>query len=76
MIAAVGTLTDAINEKTLTWYEGQEVLRDSAVTSTKRKLGGGFAFGGENSIPIEAAALALWGATYSKRDPSKTMRIG
>jgi len=76
VIAAVGTLTDAINEKTLTWYEGQEVLRDSAVTSTKRKLGGGFAFGGENSIPIEAAALALWGATYSKRDPSKTMRIG
>lgn len=76
VIAAVGTLTDAINEKTLTWYEGQEVLRDSAVTSTKRKLGGGFAFGGENSIPIEAAALALWGATNSKRDPSKTMRIG
>lgn len=76
MIAAVGTLTDAINEKTLTWYEGQDVLRDSAVTSTKRKLGGGYAFGGENATPIEAAALALWGAMNSKRDPKKTMKIG
>ena len=76
MIAAVGTLTDAINEKQITWYEGQEVLSDSAVTSVKRKLGGGYAFGGENSTPIEAAALALWGAKNSKRDPGKVMRIG
>lgn len=76
VIAAVGTLTDAINEKRLTWYEGQEILRDSAVKSTKRKLGGGYAFGGDNSIPIEAAALALWGAINSKRDPTRTMRIG
>lgn len=76
IIAAVGTLTDAVNEKQLTWYEGQEELRNSATTSIKRKLGGGFAFGGDNSIPIEAAALALWGALNSKRDPSKTMRIG
>lgn len=76
MIAAVGTLTDAINEKQVTWYEGQEDLRNSATTSTKRKLGGGFAFGGDNPIPIEAAALALWGAVNSKRDPAKTMRIG
>lgn len=76
VIAAVGTLTDAINEKQLTWYEGQNILRDSAVNSVKRKLGGGYAFGGDNSIPIEAAALALWGALNSKRDPHKTMRIG
>lgn len=76
VIAAVGTLTDAINEKQVTWYAEQETLRDSAVTSTKRKLGGGFAFGGDKSIPIEAAALALWGVSNSKRDPAKTMRIG
>lgn len=76
VIAAVSVLTDAVNEKTVTWYERQEVLRDSAVTSTKRKLGGGYAFGGENAIPIEAAALALWGAKNSRRDPSKAMRIG
>lgn len=76
MIASVSTLTDALNEKTVTWYAEQDELRDSAVTSTRRKLGGGFVFGGDNSIPIEAAALALWGAQNSKRDPGKTMRIG
>ena len=76
MIASVGTLTDALNEKSVTWYAKQEVLRASAITATKRKLGGGWAFGGEDSIPIEAAALALYGAKTSKRDPSKRMRIG
>lgn len=76
VIAAAGTLTDALNEKRVTWYEGQEALRDSALTSVKRPIGGGWGFGGDNSAPIEAAALALWGATVSKRDPSKKMRIG
>ena len=76
MIASVGVLTNALNEKAVTWYFGQEALRESAITSTKRSLGGGWAFGGDNSTPIEACALALWGATNSKRDPSKEMRIG
>lgn len=76
MLAAVSTLTDAINERSLTWYRPQEALRDSAVTSTRRDLAGGWAFGGENSLPIEAAALALWGAKTAKRDPSRKMRIG
>lgn len=76
VIAAVSTLTDAIGERSVTWYKKQTALRDSAVTSTKRKVGSGWAFGGENATPIEAAALALWGARNSKRDPSKQMRIG
>lgn len=76
MIASVGLLTDSLNDRTVTWFKGQTALRESAVTSTKRKLGGGWAFGGENSIPIEAAALALWGARTTKRDPAKRMRIG
>lgn len=76
VIAAVSTLTDAIWERSVTWYKKQTALRDSAVTSTKRKVGSGWAFGGENATPIEAAALALWGARISKRDPSKQMRIG
>jgi hypothetical protein len=76
MIAAVGTLTDAVNERSVTWYKEQTDLRDSAVTSIKRKIGGGYGFGGENSIPIEAAALALYGAKTAKRDPTKVMRIG
>ncbi|MBQ1791810.1 MAG: hypothetical protein II008_16660 [Oscillospiraceae bacterium] len=76
VIAAVSMLTDAVNEKALTWYEGQDALRDSAITSTKRKIGGGWGFGGDNSIPIAAAALALYGVKTSKRDPNRVMRIG
>ena len=76
VIASVSMMTDAINEKTVTWYSEQEMLRESAVSSIKRPIGGGWGFGGENSIPIEAAALALWGAKTSKRDPKRKMRIG
>lgn len=76
VVAAVGMLTDAINEDKLTWYIKQDVLNDSAVTSTKRPIGGGWGFGGENSTPIEACSLALWGAKTSKRNPNKQMRIG
>ena len=76
IVAAAGILTDAVSERTLSWYYGQELLRDSAVTSTKRPIAGGWGFGGELSAPIEAAALALWGARTSKRDPQRRMRIG
>lgn len=76
VIAAVGTLMDALTEKSVTWYSGQDALRESAVTSIKRPIGGGWGFGGENSTAIEACSLALWGAKNSRRDPSKQMRIG
>ena len=76
VIAAVSTLIDALNEKAVTWYAEQGMLRESAITSTKRKIGGGWGFGGDNSTPIEACALALWGCKNSKRDPSRKMRIG
>ena len=76
MIAATGTLTNALNERSVTWFYQQEALNDSAITSVKRSLGGGWCFGGDNSTPIEAASLALWGAQNSKRNPNKVMRIG
>ena len=76
MIAATGTLMDALGEQSVTWFWQQEALEDSAITSVKRPLGGGWGFGGDNSIPIEAASLALWGAVNSKRNPNKRMRIG
>lgn len=76
VIASVGVLTDSLNEQSVTWYAGQEALRESAITSVKRPIGGGWGFGGENSTPIEAASLALWGAKMSRRDPNKVMRIG
>lgn len=75
-LAAVGCLTDSLNEKTVTWFYGQDDLRDSAITSVKRPIGGGWGFGGENPLPVEATALALWGAKTSKRDPNRQMRIG
>ena len=76
MIAAVSLLMDALNESTVTWYRQQEMLRNSAITSTKRPISGGWGFGGDDCTPIEACALALWGAKNTKRDPSKKMRIG
>lgn len=76
VLAAVSGLVEDINEQSVTWYEKQEALRDSAVTSIKRPIAGGWGFGGDNSIPIEACALALWGAKQSKRQPGKKMLIG
>ena len=76
MIAAVGLLMDSLNEQKITWYEKQLDLRESAVTSVKRPISGGWGFGGDNSTPVEACALALWGCKQSKRDPSRKMRIG
>ena len=76
MIAATGTLMDALAEQSVTWFWQQGTLEESAITSVKRPLGGGWGFGGDNSIPIEAASLALWGAVNSKRNPNKKMRIG
>lgn len=76
MIASVGILMDALNEHTVTWYEKQEILNESALTSVKRPIAGGWGFGGDNSIPIEACALALYGVKTTRRDPSKKMLIG
>ena len=76
MLAAVSMLINDINEHKLTWYEKQEALRDSAITSVKRPIAGGFGFGGDNSTPIEACALALYGVKTTRRDPNRKMRIG
>lgn len=76
IIASVSMLCDALNEQSVTWYRGQEALRESAITSVKRPIGGGWGFGGEYSAPIEACSLALYGVKTCKRDPSRKMRIG
>lgn len=76
MISAVGLLMNELGERSVTWYEPQEALRDSALTSTKRHISGGWGFGGDDSAPIEAAALALWGCRTSKRDPTRKMKVG
>lgn len=75
-VYAASMLCTAVNEKTVTWYDKQPALRESAVTAIRRPLAGGWAFGGDGSAPIEAAALALWGAKTGKRDPARRMRVG
>ena len=78
VIAACTALVDSVNEGTLEWFRPQADLMDSATTSTRRAIGstGGWGFGGENPIPISAAALALWGVYNSKRNPGRKQRIG
>ena len=76
LVTAASMLCNSLNESTVTWYAGQEALRDSAITSIKRPISGGWGFGGDNSAPIEAAALALWGAKTTKRNPARKMRVG
>ena len=76
VIAAVSGFTNSISEGTLTWYKPQAVLNESAITAVKRPIAGGFGFGGDNSLPVEACALALWGAKTSRRDPTRKMKIG
>lgn len=76
VIASVSALTDAVNEQTLSWNEMQDALKESAITTIKRPIAGGWGFGGENCCPIESCALALWGVKTSKRNPGAKMRIG
>ena len=76
VIAAASLLIDMVNEKTLTWYELQDDLNESALDSIKRPISGGFGFGGENSLPIEACALALWACKTTTRDVNRKMRLG
>ena len=76
VIAAASTLANEVAERTVTWYEKQEDLRNSAINATKRPFAGGWGFGGDDPGPVEACALALWGARTSKRDPGRRMKIG
>lgn len=77
VVAAAQMLINDLIEQNVTWFEGQEELTESAISSTKRNIGNiGQSFGGPNSAPIEACSLALWGCRTSKRDPQKIMRIG
>lgn len=76
VIAATSTLMNDLSEQNVTWFRGQEVLRDSATTSIKRPISGGWGFGGDNSTPIEACALALYGVKTCKRQPGRKMLIG
>lgn len=69
--AAAGMLMHEVHEKTLT-HLADEAFRESALSTIRRKVGAdGFGFGGEFHERIEAAALALWAARTTKRDPHR-----
>lgn len=77
VITAANMLVNDITEGNITWYSKQDLLNESAITATKRKIsGGGWGFGGALSAPIEACSLALWGCRLVKRNPLRKFRIG
>ena len=76
--AASAAFLECVRSGRLTWYSKQENLRASVTTSPRRTVGsrGGWSFGGADSTPVEAAALAVWGVQNSKRVPGRVQRIG
>lgn len=76
IIGATGYLVNSLAENNLTWFSGQEDLSNSAGSAVKRPIGKAWTFGGANSLPIEACALALYGCKQSKRNPQRVMRLG
>ena len=76
VINATSLLINEINEQSITWFEGQDGLNESALSAVKRPIAGGWGFGGMGSELIESCSLALWGCRTSKRNPQRVMRIG
>lgn len=79
MQAAASMLVDEVNARTLS-HIASPALDESATRSIRRDIGrDGFGFGdGADSIsaPIESAALALYGARTTKRDPRRKQEAG
>ena len=71
-IDAAAMLVNGVADGMVTHYPDQ-TLDESAVRSTKRKIGtsGGFGFGGEHPEVIESAALAMYGVKTTKRKPGR-----
>ena len=61
VVAAAGVFITAVNEGGLTWYRPQQGLNESAVSAVKRPVAGGFAFGGADSMPVEACSTCVVG---------------
>lgn len=75
MVTACTTLANAVREGRVTHY-GQPALDASATKSRRREIstGGGWGFKSTDEADatlVEAAALAHWGATTTKRDPRR-----
>lgn len=78
-IAAAALLLEEVEGLTTSHIESP-ALDESAKGSIRRRIGsnGGFGFGDgpdSTSLPVESAALALWAARTSKRDPKRKQAI-
>ena len=76
VIAATSMFSQALIDKSITHWDGgedngQQALDASALEARKRPIGsdGGWAYGGDNSTPLEAAVIAYWAAKTTRRDP-------
>ena len=75
VVSAATKTVNALNEHRLT-HHPDKILDNSAITAEKRKIGNdGYGFGGE-SLPIEAAAAAVWAVATTKRNPMQGDMIG
>lgn len=75
VIAANATLANAVMERSMCHF-AQPALDASATKTTRRRIGhdGGWGFASTDEADaslIEAAALALWSAQTTKRDPER-----
>lgn len=76
MIAASSMALNAVKEGDML-HSGQDVLNRSAEGAERRAIGksGGWGFGGIDPVPMEAVALAYWGAVTSRRNPGRGSRL-
>lgn len=75
VVSAATKTVNALNEGRLT-HHPDKILDNSATSAEKRKIGtDGYGFGGE-SLPIEAAAAAVWAVTTTKRNTGRGDMIG
>lgn len=78
--SACSGIVNAVKERTVV-HNGSPALALSATATKRRRIGndGGFGFASTEHADaslIEAAALALWAASTTKRNPNRKVRIG
>ena len=76
-VSAATAIYEGIQTRSVT-HVADEALGRSATTSTRRRIGrsGGWGWGGDDPEAIEAAGLALWALSNSRRNPSRKGRAG
>lgn len=76
-VSAANAIYEGIQTRSVT-HVADEALGRSATTSVRRRIGrsGGWGWGGDDPEAVEAAGLALWALSNSRRNPSRKGRAG